>query len=80
MDRVIRERACREATGLSRTTRWRMEKKGDFPRHLRLSANAVGWLESEIAAWIKARVGERDASLGISTGDEEDEELEVVVA
>lgn len=39
-------------TGLSRTACWRLERTGQFPRKRQLSAGAVGWLESEILAWM----------------------------
>ena len=55
MDRMIRERECKEVTGLSRTTRWRLERKGDFPKRRKISENAVGWLQSELADWLSAR-------------------------
>ena len=51
-DRMLREREVRTATGLSRTTRWRLERAGQFPRKRRISPGAVGWLESEIMAWM----------------------------
>lgn len=41
-------------TGLSRTTIWRLERAGNFPRRLRLSANSVGWSSEEVAAWLEA--------------------------
>ena len=50
-ERFIRERECRELTGLSRSTRWRLERQGKFPRRRRLSPNGIGWLLSEIEAW-----------------------------
>ncbi len=31
-----------ERIGLSRTTIWRLERAGKFPRHIRLSERAVG--------------------------------------
>jgi prophage regulatory protein len=40
----------------------RLEKRGLFPRRVRLGANRVGWLLAEIEQWIAARVAERDAS------------------
>jgi prophage regulatory protein len=52
-DRILRERDVRVITGLSRTTRWRLEREGQFPRKRRLSVGAVGWLESEVLAWIQ---------------------------
>jgi prophage regulatory protein len=41
----------------------RLEKQGKFPRRIQVGANRVGWLLSEVHAWIAARVAERDASL-----------------
>jgi prophage regulatory protein len=54
-ERIIREPAVHDITGLSRTTRWRLEREGKFPPRRRLSDNAVGWLESEIREWIASR-------------------------
>lgn len=54
-DRFMREPEVRRLTGLSRTTRWRMERRGNFPHRRSLSANAVGWLSSEIQAWMAER-------------------------
>ena len=50
-DRFLRESEVRRITGLSRTTRWRLERHGDFPRRRQISTNAVAWLESEIRQW-----------------------------
>ena len=54
-DRIVREPECRLITGLSRTTRWRLERQGLFPRRLRLSANAIGWRLAEVANWLASR-------------------------
>ena len=54
-DRIVREPECQEATGISRSTRWRLEREGLFPQRRRLSPRLVGWLESEIQAWIHDR-------------------------
>ena len=53
--RVLRFRAVRDRTGLSRSTIWRLERRGIFPKHRRISFNAVGWLETEVEAWIHSR-------------------------
>ena len=53
MDRFVREPERRSVTGLSRVTWWRMERKGEAPRRRRISANAVGWLESELREWME---------------------------
>lgn len=44
------------ATGLSRSTVFRLELAGQFPRRRQLSARRIGWLEEEIADWVRARV------------------------
>jgi prophage regulatory protein len=54
-DRIIREPEVREISGLSRTTRWRLEREGKFPARRKLSDNAIGWLESEIRDWVATR-------------------------
>ena len=51
-DRFLREAEVHSITGLSRTTRWRLERVGKFPRRRQISANAVAWLASEIRAWM----------------------------
>ena len=53
--RLLRARAVCERTGLSRTTLWRLERRGAFPRHRQLSTHAVGWLEEEVTSWIGSR-------------------------
>lgn len=53
--RVLRFRAVRDRTGLSRSTIWRLERSGTFPRHRRISLNAVGWIEDEVDTWIRSR-------------------------
>ncbi len=54
-DRFIRERECRRVTGLSRTTRWRLERRGEFPKRRAISPNGVAWLLSEILSWQASR-------------------------
>lgn len=53
--RLLRPRTVCERTGLSRSTLWRLERRGAFPRHRQISTNAVGWLEEEVTAWIRTR-------------------------
>jgi prophage regulatory protein len=54
--KFLRFAMVRDRTGLSRSTIWRLERRGAFPRHRRLSANAVGWLEREVNEWLRARI------------------------
>jgi prophage regulatory protein len=45
----------RERTGLSRSTIWRLERRGEFPKHHRIAPNVVAWIEQEITSWIELR-------------------------
>ncbi len=54
--KFIREPECQNITGLSRTTRWRLEKAGKFPVRRHMSQNTIGWLSSEIEEWVQSRV------------------------
>jgi prophage regulatory protein len=54
-DRVLRESDVARTTGLGRTTRYEMERRGEFPRRRQLTPNAIGWLESEILDWLGSR-------------------------
>jgi prophage regulatory protein len=53
--RFIRFAAVRDRTGLSRSTIWRLERQGVFPKHRRISPNAVAWLEQEVNEWVLGR-------------------------
>ena len=55
--KLLRFAAVRSRTGLSRSTIWRLERRGAFPRHRRISANAVAWVDEEINDWIRSKVG-----------------------
>jgi predicted DNA-binding transcriptional regulator AlpA len=52
--RVLSQKAVLQRVPLSRTTLWRLERVGAFPRRLRISPNRVGWLESDVDAWVEA--------------------------
>ena len=52
---VVRERDLEALLGVDRMTVRKWERRGDFPPRLNLSANTVGWLGSDIAAWLASR-------------------------
>jgi prophage regulatory protein len=39
----------------------RLEKAGKFPKRVKLGENSVAYVESEILAWLEARIAERAA-------------------
>ena len=55
MDRIMLTNEVLERIGVSNTTLWRLEKRGEFPARRRISPNRVGWLASEVEAWIQER-------------------------
>ncbi len=58
-ERFLRLVDVKERTGLSRSTIYLNIKKGTFPKNIGLGARCVGWLESEIDAWVQSRVAQR---------------------
>ena len=48
----IRRKQITEITGLSASTVWRLETEGIFPKRRKLSAGTVGWLYSEVEAFL----------------------------
>jgi len=52
IDSIIRPAAMCKLTGKSRTTLWRDEKSGRFPKRIKIGAQATGWLRSDYEAWI----------------------------
>ena len=59
LGRILRKPAVESRTGLSKSTIYARIKEGRFPAPVALGDRAVGWLESEIGAWIAERVSAR---------------------
>ena len=57
--RVLRLPEVMARTGLSRTTIYRWRLAGRFPQPVRLGTRNVGWIESEVEAWLRERMAER---------------------
>ena len=53
--KLLRFPSVREMTGLSRSTIWRLERRGEFPKHYRIAPNVVAWVEEDVADWIQLR-------------------------
>jgi prophage regulatory protein len=55
-DGFIRWKPLRKLLGdPGRTTVWRWEKNGQFPRRRSLGGRSVGWLRNEVLEWIATR-------------------------
>jgi prophage regulatory protein len=66
---IWREPKVKATTGLSKSTRWRREKAGDFPQKVQLSSRAVGWRAEEIIQWCKDRCEARNEPVGKRKGE-----------
>lgn len=45
----------REVVGLGRSTIWRLEKRGEFPKRRQLTGKRVGWLREDVERWARER-------------------------
>jgi len=52
MASIMRRKEVTEATGLSYTSIFNKERAGAFPARRKLGVRAVGWVRSEVEAWI----------------------------
>jgi prophage regulatory protein len=53
---LLRLPAVLERTGLSRSSIYRAEANGTFPKHIKLGERASAWLASDVERWIAQRV------------------------
>ena len=54
-DKILRAQEVQQIVGLSRSTIWRLERKGSFPARVSLGVSSIGWLKSDIETWVKTR-------------------------
>jgi prophage regulatory protein len=59
---IRRMSEVKNKTGLSRSTIYELIKRKQFPKPINLGLRSVGWLESEIEAWIQDRIASRSIS------------------
>jgi len=69
MQTILRLPAVRSRTGLSRSTIYLRISEGTFPNQINLGARAVGWLASEIDAWVDDQIQLSRGSSAQTHGD-----------
>ncbi len=52
---LLRLPDVQKLTGLSRSSVYRLEATGDFPKRVRLSERATAWREDELLEWLDTR-------------------------
>ncbi|WP_449191579.1 helix-turn-helix transcriptional regulator [Thauera sp.] len=58
--RFIRRREVARLTGFSEGRICELERQGNFPRSVRLSAHSLAYIEAEVLRWMQDRIDERD--------------------
>lgn len=66
--RLLRVEDVCAQTGLSRTTIYRLERDGRFPRRVEIAERSSGWLEDEVQAFIAERIAASRARQGALAG------------
>lgn len=54
MERILSRKQVVELTGRSATSLWRDCRNGRFPHPRSIGPGRIGWLASDVDAWIKA--------------------------
>lgn len=54
-DQFIRLPEVKRLTGLCKSTIYRLEELGLFPRRRKIGPRAVAWLKQEVLAWMEQR-------------------------
>lgn len=54
--RIIRRPNVEARTGIPKSSIYALMAKGEFPKPIKIGARAVGWLDSDIDAWINEQV------------------------
>lgn len=55
---ILRLKAVKEITGISRSSIYAAAKQGSFPKPIRITAKSVGWLLSDIQEYLAAKVAQ----------------------
>jgi prophage regulatory protein len=61
--RILRIPELLDKTGLKKSHQQQLEQRGEFPKRIKLSERASGWLESEVDEWIAKRVAASRSSV-----------------
>ena len=54
--RILRWPSVQSITGMARSTLYKAMKDGEFPRPISIGSRSVGWLESDVRAWLDRRI------------------------
>jgi prophage regulatory protein len=58
-NQIIKLPAVIKLSALSSATIYRLIKKGEFPKQIKLSERSSGWLLSEVEQWLEEKINKR---------------------
>ena len=61
---ILRRKEVEARIGLSRATIYELMSRGKFPQPIKLTEKSVGWLLSEVNAWLDKRIAASRSSNG----------------
>lgn len=61
-DKILRRPEVESVIGLGRSTIYAMMAEGEFPKPVKIGKRAVGWRESDLAAWLESRQPRTEAA------------------
>lgn len=62
LQKIVRLADLTSYVGLRRTQVESLISQGRFPKPIRISDRAMGWMEGDLIAWQQARIAERDGT------------------
>lgn len=63
---LIRLPEVQRRTGYSKAWLYRLMQSDRFPKSVKIGSRSIAFVESEIDAWIKARIDERDRNVSVA--------------
>jgi prophage regulatory protein len=64
--KILSKRQLKELVLYSPQHIARLEAAGNFPKRVKLGANRVGWVESEVLDWLQIRLDRREVTKRLS--------------
>lgn len=68
-DTILKLRLVQAKVGMGHSAIYSKINSGEFPAPIKLGERAVGWLQSEVDAWIASRKAERDRERAMPFAD-----------